>query len=170
MITPGNLANLRLLIVALLAQSLVMFKATQNSLINATTRVWPDGIELWPSLLVISFNVLIMIFAFGTWFQGLTDLVAVMVVSFFCRYSIVKDSARAYTFFLVFSALVTSLTYITSAVILKSQPLSVLPLYRVSCLLAAESDQFEYVTICQSNVPPTHNPSTKNRTGPSIVA
>ena len=65
MITPGDLAYLRLLIVALLAQSLVMFKATQNSLINATTKVWPDGIELWPSFVVLSFNVLIMIFAFG---------------------------------------------------------------------------------------------------------
>jgi len=76
-----------------------------------------------------------------------------MVVSYFWKYSIVKDSARAYTFFLVFSALVTSLTYITSAVVLKSQPLSALPLYRVSCLLAEESDQFEYITICQSTVP-----------------
>jgi hypothetical protein len=42
-----------------------MFKGTQNSLINATTTMWPDGIELWPSFLVLSFNVLIMIFAFG---------------------------------------------------------------------------------------------------------
>ena len=75
-----------------------------------------------------------------------------MVVSYFWKYSFVKDSARAYTFFLVFSALVTSLTYIMCAVILKSQPLSALPLNRVACVLADESDQFEYITICQSSV------------------
>ena len=53
------------MIVALLAQSLVMFMATQQSLINATTKVWPEGVEVWPSMVVLIFNVAIMIFAFG---------------------------------------------------------------------------------------------------------
>ena len=161
-------ADLSLLIVALLAQSLVMFKATEDSLIDATTTAWPDGIELWPSFVVLSFNLLIMIFAFGIWSQRLANRVPVMVVSYFCRYSVVKDSARAYTFFLVFSAIVTSLTYIVCAVILKSQPLSALPLYSVSCLLAAESHQFEHITICQSNVIPRYR-SANDRIGLSIA-
>ena len=54
------------MIVALLAQSLTMFMATQQSLIDATTKVWPEGVEVWPSIVVLIFNVAIMIFAFGT--------------------------------------------------------------------------------------------------------
>jgi hypothetical protein len=57
--------NSRLLIVALLAQSLVVFSATKESLINATTRVWPEEIELSPTITVLSLNVVVMIFAFG---------------------------------------------------------------------------------------------------------
>jgi hypothetical protein len=53
-------------IVALLAQSLIVFMATQQSLIDATTKVWPEGVEVWPSVLVLIFNVAVMIFAFGT--------------------------------------------------------------------------------------------------------
>src|SRR5271156_7157109 len=54
-----------LLIVALLAQSLVMFTATKNSLINATTTTWPGGVAVWSTILVLAFNVAIMVFAFG---------------------------------------------------------------------------------------------------------
>jgi len=54
-----------LLIVALLAQSLVIFTATKESLINATTTTWPRGVEVWASILVMTFNVAIMVFAFG---------------------------------------------------------------------------------------------------------
>jgi hypothetical protein len=55
-----------LLIVALLAQSLVMFTATKENLIDATTRVWPQGIELWPTIVVLSLNIVNLIYAFGT--------------------------------------------------------------------------------------------------------
>jgi len=42
-----------------------MFHATEDSLINATTRVWPGGVEVWPSVVVLSMNVIVMVFAFG---------------------------------------------------------------------------------------------------------
>jgi hypothetical protein len=58
-------------IVALMAQSLTMFMATQQSLIDATTKVWPEGVEVWPSIVVLIFNLAIMIFAFGTSSQDL---------------------------------------------------------------------------------------------------
>jgi hypothetical protein len=41
----------------------VMFQATRDSLINATTRVWPAGVEVWPSVTVLSMNVIVMLFA-----------------------------------------------------------------------------------------------------------
>ena len=62
--------NCRLLIVALIAQSLVMFTATRQSFINATTKVWPDGIELWSDIVVLSLNIALMIFAFGMSFNN----------------------------------------------------------------------------------------------------
>lgn len=58
-------ANVRLVVVALLGQSLIMFMATQQSLIDPTTKVWPTGVEVWPTVIVLIFNVAIMIFAFG---------------------------------------------------------------------------------------------------------
>lgn len=40
-----------------------MFQATKDGLIDATTRVWPVGVEVWPSVVVLSMNVIIMVFA-----------------------------------------------------------------------------------------------------------
>ena len=34
-------------------------------MVNATTKVWPDGIELWSDVVALSLNVALMIFAFG---------------------------------------------------------------------------------------------------------
>jgi hypothetical protein len=62
----GMRVNVSLVVVALLAQSLIMFMATQQSLINPTTKVWPTGVEVWPTIIVLIFNLAIMIFAFGT--------------------------------------------------------------------------------------------------------
>src|SRR5208282_4078647 len=76
---PWVLMLYRLLIVALLAQSLVMFTA-KNSLINATTRTWPLGVEVWATIVVLTFNVLIMVFAFGNQcFRGAVLMWVVMV-------------------------------------------------------------------------------------------
>jgi hypothetical protein len=40
-----------------MAQSLVIFEATEGSFMNATTRVWPDGIDISTVVLILSSNV-----------------------------------------------------------------------------------------------------------------
>jgi hypothetical protein len=53
----------RLLVVALLAQSLVIFEATEGSFSNATTKVWPSGIQLLDTIMVLALHVVLMLFA-----------------------------------------------------------------------------------------------------------
>jgi len=53
----------RLLVVALLAQSLVIFEATKGSFSNSMTRVWPSGIQLLDTVMVLSLHVVLMLFA-----------------------------------------------------------------------------------------------------------
>jgi hypothetical protein len=153
-------------IVALLAQSLTMFMATQQSLIDATTKVWPEGIEIWPSIVVLLFNIAIMIFAFGTPSQVL--LTVVMVVGYFWKYPFVKSMANHYTILLLISTIFTIGISIINSILLKARPISVLPLSKVSCLLAENTQRFDHKTICQSHVTPFLDP-TNSRIGHSTV-
>jgi len=67
---------IRLLVVALLAQSLVIFQATEGSFLNGATRVWPEGIEVFSTVMVLSFHAVLMVFAIGksVCFPGLLTL------------------------------------------------------------------------------------------------
>ena len=73
-----------------------MFQATKDSLIDATTRVWPVRVEVWPSVVVLSMNVIIMLFALGSSCSKRL-LMIVMVVSYFFKYTVVKKLANWYT-------------------------------------------------------------------------
>lgn len=57
---------LRLLVVALLAQSLVMFEATEDSFSNSTTKVWPSGVQLLDTIMVLALHVVLMLFSLGS--------------------------------------------------------------------------------------------------------
>jgi hypothetical protein len=58
-------SDFRLVIVALLSQSLVVFDTTRGGLIDPTTLIWPRTMEIWPSALVLSMSAIIMLFSFG---------------------------------------------------------------------------------------------------------
>jgi len=58
-------SDFRLVIVALLSQSLVVFVTTRDGLIDPTTLIWPRTMEIWPSALVLSMSAIIMLFSFG---------------------------------------------------------------------------------------------------------
>jgi hypothetical protein len=149
----GKKVNSRLLIVALIGQSLVMFQATKDSLINATTRVWPVGVEVWPSVVVLSMNVIIMVFALG-FLSSTMLLMIVMVASYFLKYTVVKKLANWYTALLVGTTLCTTAIFIMNSVLLKTRPTTTLPLSNVACILANTSHRFDHNTICQSHVTP----------------
>jgi len=61
----GPKLTIRLLVVALLAQSLVIFQATEGSFLNTATRVWPEGIEVFSTVMVLSFHAVLMVFSLG---------------------------------------------------------------------------------------------------------
>jgi hypothetical protein len=146
-----------------------MFHATEDSLINATTRVWPVGVEVWPSVVVLAMNVIVMVFAFGiSSFADRGALIVVMTVGYFLKYSVVKKLKDWYTLLLILTTLCTKGIFIMDAILLKTRPINTLPLSKVSCILAAATHRFEHTTICQSHVLP-QSQSLINRTGPSIV-
>jgi hypothetical protein len=60
-----RVAKNRILVVALLAQSLVMFTATEDSLISSDTLMWPVGVELWPTIVVLSLNGIVLAMSLG---------------------------------------------------------------------------------------------------------
>lgn len=53
----------RLLVVALLAQSLVIFEATEGSFSTATTKVWPSGIQLLDTIMTLALHAVLMLFS-----------------------------------------------------------------------------------------------------------
>ena len=53
----------------LLSQSLVVFAATKHDFITATTRVWPQGIELSSTIAALSLTIVISIVNTGTTFS-----------------------------------------------------------------------------------------------------
>ena len=131
-----------------------MFQATKDSLIDATTRVWPVGVEVWPSVVVLSMNVIIMLFALGNSCSRRL-LMVVMVVTYFYKYTVVKKLANWYTALLVATTLCTTGIFIMNAILLKARPTTTLPLSKVACILASTSHRLDHTTICQSHVPPS---------------
>jgi hypothetical protein len=75
---------------------------------------------------------------------------SVLVGGYFCNSNVVSRIPYPSTLLLIFTAFTTSL-YITSAIILKTQPLSALPLWQVSCTLAAQTNRYDHITICRSH-------------------
>lgn len=147
----------------------MMFQATKDSLIDATTRVWPQGVEIWPSVTVLAMNVIVMVFALRIHYFSGNVLILVMVVSYFLKYTIVKKLANWYTVLLLLTTLCTTAIFIMNAILLKTRPLTTLPLSKVACTLAVSSHRFDHTTICQSHVLPQSHLSLISRTGPSIV-
>lgn len=145
-----------------------MFQATKDSLIDATTRVWPVGVQVWPSVVVLSMNVIIMVFSLSSSCSRRL-LILVMVVSYFFKYTVVKKLANWYTALLVATTLCTTGIFIMNAILLKTRPITTLPLSKVACILASTSHRFDHNTICQSHVLPSLLYSSDNRTGLSIV-
>jgi hypothetical protein len=82
-----------------------------------------------------------------------------MVVGYFWKYPIVKKLANLYTTLLLISTIFTIGIYTINAVLLKSRPISSLPLSTVSCLLADTTHRFDHRTICQSHVSTPKSPT-----------
>jgi hypothetical protein len=134
--------------VVLMAQSLMIFQATRNGLIDASTLIWPRIVEIWPTIMVLTFAAVIMILSFGMLFVKYTD--SVLVGGYFCNSNVISRIPHRTTLLLIFTALTTGL-YITSAIILKTQSLSALPLWQVSCALAAQTNRYDHITVCRSH-------------------
>ena len=138
----------------LLSQSLILFAATRESLIDATTRVWPEKIELWPTVLVLSMNAGLMIFSLGNSLSN-QELISGMILGYFWNHNLAKYLTNTYTALLVISSLTTMGTFILGGVLLKTRPLNVLPLGKIACALAAITDRYDQSTICHSHVSPS---------------
>jgi hypothetical protein len=57
--------NGRILVIALLGQSLVLYAATQQSLINPTLTVWPQDVNVSATIVVLSFHVVLLVMMLG---------------------------------------------------------------------------------------------------------
>jgi hypothetical protein len=55
----------RCLVVILLSESLFLFRATRENLIDPVTRVWPEDVEVWVDIVVLSINIFLFTFFVG---------------------------------------------------------------------------------------------------------
>jgi hypothetical protein len=61
MVSSFMMIDDRILVIALLGQSLVMYDATKDSLMSATLPIWPDGINVSATIVVLSFHVVLLV-------------------------------------------------------------------------------------------------------------
>jgi hypothetical protein len=121
---------------------------------SPTAPIWPDGVELWPTIVALVLSIAIFCLSLCT--VPLWILMTVFLMTYVLRPRFAHDLCHRglWAPMLFISAVITTVLSTISAGLLKSRPDIDASLSVLSCTLAAETNRYDHVTVCQCNVPP----------------